>query len=83
MGWEWWASGTSVLFIGEGLAKSDVVPRYWLTGAVVAIVLAITAGVTGLLQPGTAGVVSFLIPALLGLALWRAGRKSAPDTTGS
>jgi len=76
--------GHHVLFIGEGITKRGVVPRYWLIGAVVAIVLAITAGVIGLLQPATAGVVSFLIPALLGLALWRAGRRfGPPDPTGA
>lgn len=69
--------GLHALFIGEGITKSDVVPRYWLIGAVVGIAVAIVAGMVGL---PTAGVVAFLMPSLLGLALCRAGWQYAPDS---
>lgn len=67
--------GLHALFIGEGVTKSDVVPRYWLIGAVVGVAVAIAAGMVGL---PTAGVVAFLMPALLGLALWRGGHRTIP-----
>ncbi len=68
--------GYHVLFIGEAVMKSGIVPRYWLIAAVVTIVLAIMAGSVGL---PTDGVVAFLTPAMLGLALWKAGREFTPD----
>lgn len=70
--------GLHALFIGEGVTKSALVPRYWLIGAVVGIAVAIVAGMVGL---PTAGVVAFLMPALLGLTLWRAGWQYARNTT--
>jgi hypothetical protein len=69
--------GLHALFIGEGVTKSAVVSRSWLIGAVVGIAVAIVAGMVGL---PTAGVVAFLMPALLGLALCRAGWHYAPDS---
>lgn len=65
-----------VLFAWEGVARRGVVPRSWLVGAVVALVLAIGVAVAGLLPPRPVGVVGFLIPGLLGLAFWRAGRRT-------
>lgn len=70
--------GYHALFIGEGFVKSGVVPRHWLIGAIVVIVLAIMASAAGL---PAAGVVAFFAPAMLGLALWRAGRTFAHGTT--
>lgn len=69
--------GLHALFIGKGVTKSDVVPRYWLIGSVVGIAVAIVTGMVGL---PTAGVVAFLMPAFLGLALCRAGWDYAPDS---
>lgn len=71
--------GYHILFFAEGLVKSGVVPRYWLIGAIVVIALAMMASAAGL---PTAGFVAFFAPALLGLALWRAGRTFAHGTSG-
>lgn len=67
--------GHLALFLREGIANDGVVPRAWLLGFAGSIVAAIGIVVTGLLRPAAAGVVTFLVPALLGLALWRAGRQ--------
>lgn len=68
-----------VLFVWEGFAKRGVLPRSWLVGIVVVLVLAIVAAISGLLSPRTAGVVAFFIPGLLGLAFWRAGERIVVD----
>lgn len=73
--------GHLVLFLREGIAKDGVVPRSWLLGMVVAVALAATAAAVGLLRPSTAGAVSLFAAALLGLAIWRAGRQLAGHTS--
>lgn len=60
-------------------ARWIATPLVWSAVAIAAIVLAMMASALGL---PTAGVVAFFAPALLGLALWRAGRMFAHGTTG-
>jgi hypothetical protein len=72
--------GHIVLFLREGIAKDGVVPRSWLIGSGVSLALAIMAAAVGLVRPPTAGVVTLLAPALLGLAIWKAGRQRARHT---
>lgn len=69
------------LLIREGVAKDGAVPRSWLVGAGVAVAGAIVAGASGWLHGSTAGAVGFLLPGVLGLGIWRAGRRLAPDPT--
>lgn len=63
------------LLIREGLAEDGSVPRSWLAGAAVAVAGAITVAAAGWLDGSTAGAVGFLLPGLLGLGIWRAGRR--------
>jgi hypothetical protein len=67
-------AGCIILFIREGVAKDGVVPRSWILATALAVLLAIVTSAIGIL-PSTAGVAILLVPALLGLALWRAGRQ--------
>jgi hypothetical protein len=73
--------GHMVLFLREGIAKDGVVPRSWLIGLAVALALAIMAAAFGLVRLPTAGVVTLFAPALLGLAIWKAGRQLARHTS--
>jgi hypothetical protein len=73
--------GLIVLFLREGIAKDGVVPRSWLIGLAVALALAIMAAAFGLVRLPTAGVVTLFAPALLGLAIWKAGRQLARHTS--
>jgi len=51
------------------------VPRSWVFGMVAALALAMMAAAVGLLRLPTVAAVTFFAPALLGLAIWRAGRQ--------
>jgi hypothetical protein len=72
--------GHIVLFLREGIAKDGVVPRSWLIGLAIALALAIMAAAFGLVRLPTAGLVTLFAPALLGLAIWKAGRQLAHHT---
>jgi hypothetical protein len=67
--------GLLVLFLREGIAKEGLVPRSWVFGMVAALALAMMAAAVGLLRLPTVAAVTFFAPALLGLAIWRAGRQ--------
>lgn len=67
------------LLVREGVAEEGAVPRSWLVGAGVAVAGAIAAGASGWLHASTAGAAGFLLPGVLGLGIWRAGRRLAPD----
>jgi hypothetical protein len=73
--------GHIILFTREGMADRGLVPRSWILGMAVALVLAIMTAALGLLRPQTASAVVFFVPALLGLALWRAGRQLGPKVS--
>jgi hypothetical protein len=73
--------GLIVLFLREGIAKDGVVPRSWLIGLAVALALAIMAAAFGLVRLPTAFLVTLFAPALLGLAIWKAGRQLARHTS--
>lgn len=73
--------GHIVLFLRESIAKDGVVPRSWLIGLAVALALAIMAAAFGLVRLPTAFLVTLFAPALLGLAIWKAGRQLARHTS--
>lgn len=63
------------LLIREGVAKDGPVPRSWLVVIAVVAAAAILAGSFEWLEPSTAGAVAFLMPAVLGAAIWKDGRR--------
>ena len=65
------------LLIRKGVAEDGTVPCSWLVGAGVTVAGAIIAGAAGWLDGSTAGAVGFLLPGLLGLGVWRTGRRLA------